>query len=255
MSKGKSIRVLLLLLILAPLTFVAFAERDPRPGWDRPMVVGIYPYSADEDPAVLEWIERLSPADFRPIEAWLAGQAAAYQLEVDIPFELLLGRPLQNAPPPPPRQDKTWERLRWAAALRWWAWRFDDQGLGIDIIVVARFHGESTPYRQLQSIGMHSPRLALVKQIASELEQPRNKLILAHELLHTVGASDHYQPGSGRPRHPQGYVEPNREPRYPQPAGEVMSMAWPFAADIHIDLHELENARIGATTAREIGWR
>lgn len=254
MSKPKQFRVLLLLLILAPLTFLAFTEPDHRPDWDRPLIVGIYPMAAEDDPAVHEWIEQLQLEDFGVLEEWLAEQAAGHDLPLDRPFELRLGEPIGQAPRPPPGYEDSLGRLRWAAALRWWAWRFDDQGLDADIILVSLYHAPNTPTHRLRSIGMPSPRLALVKQSADRQEQDRNLVLIAHELLHTVGANDLYERGTGQALHPNGYVEPDQNPRYPQPSAEIMAMAWPIAPGIHIEPAELQHTRIGPTTAREIGW-
>ena len=37
-----------------------------------------------------------------------------------------------------------------------------------------------------------------------------NDVVIAHELLHTVGASDKYLPGNDAPRFPDGYGDPNQ---------------------------------------------
>jgi hypothetical protein len=46
--------------------------------------------------------------------------------------------------------------------------------------------------------------------------------VLAHEFLHTLGATDKYDRRTGLPR-PAGLGMPTRQPRYPQEFGEIMA--------------------------------
>jgi hypothetical protein len=48
-------------------------------------------------------------------------------------------------------------------------------------------------------------------------------VVIAHELLHTLGASDKYDPQSLAPVFPEGYAEPDRQPRHPQRLAEIMA--------------------------------
>jgi hypothetical protein len=73
-------------------------------------------------------------------------------------------------------------------------------------------------------------------------------------LLHTVGATDKYDAASNHPVFPDGYAEPDQEPRYPQTAAELMAGRIPISdseAEIPQDLSE---TLVGPTTAREIQW-
>jgi hypothetical protein len=81
-----------------------------------------------------------------------------------------------------------------------------------------------------------------------------NAVIIAHELLHTVGATDKYDFATNLPRFPDGYAEPERTPRYPQAFAEIMGGRIPVSeirADIPVTL---DQTLIGAATAAEIGW-
>ena len=82
-----------------------------------------------------------------------------------------------------------------------------------------------------------------------------NNVIIAHELLHTLGASDKYAPETGLPVAPDGIAEPERSPLYPQRYAEIMGGRIPRSereADIP---GNLALARIGTLTAREIRLR
>ena len=46
-----------------------------------------------------------------------------------------------------------------------------------------------------------------------------NDMVIAHELLHTLGATDKYDPVNNAPRFPDGYGDPQQMPLYPQLCG------------------------------------
>ena len=77
--------------------------------------------------------------------------------------------------------------------------------------------------------------------------------VTAHELFHTLGASDKYD-ASGNVLFPQGLAEPEREPALPQAFVELMAHGRPIAHK-HEELPaSLDELRIGPYTAEEIGW-
>ena len=81
-----------------------------------------------------------------------------------------------------------------------------------------------------------------------------NQIVVAHELLHTLGATDKYDRATGQPRAPEGLGEPDREPLFPQEYGEIMAGRIALSADDAAMPHDLDAMVIGAVTAREIGW-
>jgi len=253
MSVPKQIRVLVLLLLLLPLVILAFRDDDPRPDWQRTLIVGLYPHNGDGSDEVQAWIDRLHREDFQPIETFIAEQAARHGLELERPFEIRLGRPIPNAPPPPPPVGAGRERMSWAAHLRWWHFRLDRQRLKPDIVMVASYQQVPADFFNLRSIGMPSPRLGLSQLAIGQDRHEFNLVVLAHELLHTVGALDLYRP-DGRPEFPDGYAEPDRQPRYPQQRAELMAMVLPVSPQLSRPPRKLEEVQIGARTAQQIGW-
>ncbi|MGY6630304.1 MAG: hypothetical protein ACXIUL_04770 [Wenzhouxiangella sp.] len=253
MSKAKQIRVLVLLLILAPLTFLLFMDFDPRPDWERTLIVGIYPDNADGSASAAAMIATLQSQDFLATEDYFAVQARHHGLNLELPFELRLGDKIDQSPPPPPAEHLTRYRLRWAAQLRWWHFRLNRQGLEPDIVLVLRFHSGDSNGR-LHSIGMAQPRLGLINLSANPDLYAYNQVVIAHELLHTVGASDLYAPNFA-PSYPEGYAEPDREPRYPQTLAELMAMRIPLTPQIARPPMALDETQVGQHTAREIGWQ
>ena len=80
-------------------------------------------------------------------------------------------------------------------------------------------------------------------------------IVATHELLHTLGASDKYDPATNLPLHPTGYAEPYLEPRYPQQFAEIMGGRIPESSGRARIPSNLAETVIGPDTAREIGWR
>jgi hypothetical protein len=77
--------------------------------------------------------------------------------------------------------------------------------------------------------------------------------VSAHELFHTLGASDKYD-DHGNARYPEGFAEPALEPRYPQRGIELMARSLPLSPTSERPPDTLEELWVGAATAREIGW-
>ena len=78
-------------------------------------------------------------------------------------------------------------------------------------------------------------------------------MIIAHELLHTVGASDKYDT-SGEPIYPDGYAEPDLQPLYPQTHAELMGGRIPLSEYNSQMPNYLATVVVGESTAREINW-
>lgn len=77
--------------------------------------------------------------------------------------------------------------------------------------------------------------------------------VAAHELFHTLGASDHYGP-DGRALVPSGLAEPDRVPLYPQRFAEIMARDRPLSPTDEVRPESLAELAVGPSTAREIGW-
>ena len=78
--------------------------------------------------------------------------------------------------------------------------------------------------------------------------------MIAHELLHTLGATDKYDLQTNQPCFPHGFAEPDREPRYPQALAELMGGRIPISSDEAQTPESLRQVVVGPATAAEIGW-
>jgi hypothetical protein len=81
-----------------------------------------------------------------------------------------------------------------------------------------------------------------------------NCIVIAHELLHTLGATDKYDPADGKPVFPVGFAEPDRHPLYPQPFAEIMAGRRMVSESLWEMPSSLDEVTIGETTATEINW-
>ena len=251
----KSFRVAFLLVILAAAMGLAVISRPPPPpDWNEPLKVVIYPYNADGSEIVASHIDDRRLQDFKPIADFMAEQAAQYDLPIERPFELALGREIPEAPSLPPESRNLITRIHWGLSVRWWQFRFRDQVNKPDIIVVARYHRSDELPQKMHSIAIAAQRLAVARLVAEPLYSTHNRVVLAHEILHTVGAADLYAPSSGLPLYPDGYAEPERRPLYPQRRAELMAGRIPGSPGQMREAFSLAEVVIGEYTAREINW-
>ncbi|HNZ57368.1 MAG TPA: hypothetical protein PKL58_08425, partial [Methylophilaceae bacterium] len=79
-------------------------------------------------------------------------------------------------------------------------------------------------------------------------------VILAHEMLHTLGATDKYNLATTLPIYPEGFAEPNKAPRYPQDFAELMGGRVPISESQAEIPKSLLQTLVGEVTAKEIGW-
>jgi hypothetical protein len=104
------------------------------------------------------------------------------------------------------------------------------------------------------SIGLSKGLMAVTHLYGDARAAGSNQVVLAHEVLHTLGATDKYDLASGQPLVPTGLAEPDRRPLYPQRFGEIMGGRIATAADTAVIADSLDDMRVGPQTAGEIGW-
>jgi hypothetical protein len=95
--------------------------------------------------------------------------------------------------------------------------------------------------------------LGVVHVFASDSQQAQNNIVIAHELLHTLGAIDKYD-ASGQPLNPQGYADLHAYPLHPQQQAEIMAGRIPVTEHRAEMPRSLADTVIGYATAAEIGW-
>ena len=93
------------------------------------------------------------------------------------------------------------------------------------------YHDPSFTQAVPHSVGMQKGLVGVVHAFADAAMTRTNNVVIAHEILHTLGATDKYDPQSLAPLFPIGYAEPERKPLYPQSFAEIM--AGRYAVDAH----------------------
>ena len=89
---------------------------------------------------------------------------------------------------------------------------------------------------------------------AADKYADKNNIVIAHEFLHTVGATDKYLMETGEPVFPIGFVEPDKTPLYPQDFAEIMAGVIPVGEQEWVMPDNLDQTIIGYETAKEINW-
>ena len=123
-----------------------------------------------------------------------------------------------------------------------------------DIKVFALYHDPKQTHSLPHSLGLQKGLIGVVYAFAAPHMSESNNVIIAHEIMHTVGAKDKYDSSSSLPVYPDGYAEPNLKPRYPQLKAEIMGGRIPLGPNDAQIPRSLKQVIVGQQTAIEIGW-
>ena len=252
---ARALRIGFLLFVLLVVAQGAWIARARTTEWKESLRVVIYPINGDGSAAADAHIQGLRRDMFEPIAAYLRLQARDYKLPLQDPVEIYLAPRVASTPPAPPRQGSAPEIMLWSLQLRFWAWRNDGYGGPKAHVRMFVLYFAPTENRRLaHSVGLQKGLLGVVNAFASARMEGENGVVIAHELLHTFGATDKYDAATNRPRFPDGYAEPAADPLYPQSKTEIMAGRIPLSAERAETPQDLEQTLIGARTAREISW-
>lgn len=251
----KRLRVVLLLFLLAIAAAATYVPQWRARQWQAPLPVDIYPINGDGAAATDDYIKTLSDADFAPIAEFLGAEAAHYGALAQ-PVRISLQTALRERPPAPPAtQANPLAVAWWSVKLRLWAYRHARASsiLAPRVRIFTLYYVGAEGRALAHSLGLQKGLIGVVHAYARAEQAPQNQVVIAHELLHTVGASDKYR-GDSLPVFPAGYAEPARVPLYPQPAAEIMAGHIALSATESAMPSGLGQCRIGPATAREIAW-
>jgi hypothetical protein len=252
----RNIRILLLLAILAFVAIYTKQQRIYSTSWLEPLEVVIFPINGDNNQETDRYISGLSSTSFAAIDRFTARESRRHGLYQERPTTTRLGPPLAVPPPsPPPRDASRLKIALWSLQLRYWAWRHtpDDESNDNRVRIFVLYHGMDNDKPLQHSLGLQKGLLGVVHGYASRQQNKQNNLVIAHELLHTVGASDKYDT-QGNPVFPDGYAQPERTPLFPQFRAEIMAGRIPDSRNESRMAMSLDSCMIGTATAREISW-
>lgn len=248
----KRLRVAVLLLILAGVIVDASRAHQNATDWHDTLHVAIFPINADGSAEAARAIAALDPEAFAEIDAFFSSEAQRYGISTLRPVHVTQQAPLKQAPPPSPEQASRLDAILWSLKLRFWAWRQVAAVPRADVRLYTLYWGPGQT-QVPSSHGLRQGQIGVVHLYAQQDMKHGNAVVLAHELLHTLGASDKYAPATLQPIFPQGYADPTRNPLLPQAFCELMAGRIPLREDRAEQPDSLAHCQIGQTSAREIG--
>ena len=259
MATGNFFRRLRQLILLTILLFVAtgsYLTRMRSTDWDEPLWVTVYPINGDGMESTSAYIEKLDAGKFVDIEAFMRRETGRYGVDIDRPVRIDLGLPIDELPPAPPADGNPLRIAFWSLNLRWWARKAagEQPGATPDIRLFLVYHDPDHRTQLPHSLGLQKGMIGVVHAFADRRKRHVNNFVIAHEMLHTLGATDKYALNSSRPLYPHGYAEPDKPARYPQRYAEIMGGRIPLSPDKAVMPNGLDEVLIGPATALEIRW-
>lgn len=249
----RALRIAILLLALLVALGVTWGDRYRTTRWQDTLWIGVFPVSADGRPATARYIAGLGPGQFAAIEAFFAREAAAFGVGIERPVKVVKFPQVTEAPPVLAPGAGALGHALWSLRARLYAWREAREAVA-DIRVFVLYHDPAHAVAVPHSLGLQKGLLGFVHAWASNDMTEANNVVIAHEVLHTLGATDKYDAATNQPTFPDGYAEPEAEPLYPQPGAEIMAgrtALSPTEAEMPTSLLE---AVVGTRTAQEINW-
>ena len=250
----KAIRVAILLFILAFVAIGTWLAQARSTDWNNSLWVKVYPINADGSDVVDRYIASLDVEDFAGIEAFIARETGRYERQVARPLRMELGRPVRGQPSTVVPGGGVFGVMTWSLKLRWWASQTagDQDRITPDVRMFVRYHNPDNAYILEDSVGLQKGMVGIVNARASRRHAGANNVVIAHEFMHTLGATDKYNLATGLPLAPDGLAEPDREPLYPQRWAEIMGGRIALAEDDAVVPKNLRYVVIGPLTAQEI---
>ena len=249
------LRKFFLLMVLFIVALGTYLTGKSTTDWRSPLNVKVYPINGDKLPTTATYIDALTLDEFTDIDDFMANEARRFDVTVTDPVRVELGPQLLESPPLPPASANPISVVWWSLKFRYWSYQATRK---IDVtdpdikLFLLYFDPASTPSLG-HSVGLRKGLLGIVNVFADAGMAETNSFVIAHEMLHTLGASDKYG-ARNRPIYPVGYADPERTPLYPQTEAEIMGGRIPLSESEAVIPNGLEQARIGPETAVEIRW-
>ncbi|WP_026361977.1 MULTISPECIES: hypothetical protein [Methylotenera] len=255
----KSLRIFILLIVLGTAIQQIWLDKADL-DWKDNLYVAVYPINADAEDSetakeVNTYISTLTRDDFEPVAAYFAEQSARYDLGLRRPIEVQLGDVVHEIPAAPPKNNSLLETIIWSLKFRYFAWKNSPKmSVKPDIKLYLLYHNPKTHPVLSHSTALNKGRIGRVNLFGDAKYAKKNLVILSHELLHTLTATDKYDLQTTLPIFPDGFAEPDKRPLYPQDFAELMGGRIPLSESRAEISASLAQTVIGHKTAQEIGW-
>jgi hypothetical protein len=252
----KRIRIAILLYVLLFVAVSQFLSARRSTDWNDTLWVDVFAVNGSETETSERYIESLSTDSFAAIDGFLARESARYGVTLDQPFRVRMAGQLDRSLPTLPEPGSLLGTVIWSLRMRWYVarlhWSRDEPTPDITVFAI---YSDGDPGDTLdRSTALRKGLIAVANVFASPHAAGSNEVVIAHELLHTLGATDKYDLATSLPIYPIGFAEPNREPLYPQRSAELMGGRIPLTAGTANIPASLDRVVIGSATAAEIGW-
>jgi len=250
----KRFRIAILLITLLFVALNAYWIDKRISMWVTTLHVVIYPINADNTSEVEDYIDSLERIDFSPIENFMRDEAELCDLNLDQPIAIHLAPEILEMPPSLTEVRDTMDAILWSLKMRYWAWQTDTYDGFKDVkiyVLYSTFKNEDT--REI-SFGLQKGKIGLVQVPATDKLINHTLLVIAHEMLHTFGATDKYEYETLQPIYPDGFAEPDQQPRYPQRMAEIMAGTIPVSKTEITKPKNLDEVTLGRKTCVEIKW-
>lgn len=195
------------------------------------------------------------------LENWFENEAKRVYKSNIKPFRFhLLGPVFSEELPPslPTDNDGFWTRYKQTSAfIKYFGDKLEQTNANpsqfdIKLYIYIYPSDKGLGYEKQHSVGTTRGRFGVVFLPIGKQSAGRTTCLIAHEILHTVGASDKYD-DNHLTIFPDGYFAP--EKRYPQEFAEIMALATPIEKGKEKDADNLDVSRVGEKTAIEVGWK
>jgi hypothetical protein len=252
----KAIRIFILLLILAAVALGTWRAQTRAVEWKHALPLNVYLINGDGSGVTDKYLRSLTLADFKPIEAFMQEEAARYGRESRASVDVRLGGILASQPPAPPGNHSVLEVMLWSLKMRWWSYlNAATRGAGTQVKIFLLYFDPALKNRLAHSTGLQKGLVGRVNVFASRDMAAQNNVVIVHEFLHTLGATDKYDAATNFPVFPDGYAIPDQLPLLPQRFAEVMAGRTPITQNVAETPAGLDETLIGKKTAAEINWK
>ena len=200
----RNIRIAILLLILGIAAYSNWYDRLSTTDWDETLYIGVFPIDDAGNEVTRDYIARLSADHVADIEQFLNREAHRYGITIDRPVRVDLYPPVEEKPPERASDSNMLQNMWWSLKLRMYA-RRAVRAAGKpppQIRIFVRYHDPSFTRSVPHSVGMQKGLVGVVHAFADRSMTRTNNVVIAHEILHTLGASDKYDPATLAPLYP-----------------------------------------------------
>lgn len=254
-DKKRYVRYLVLLLILLAVALHSLFTHLKIVSWEEPLSVQIIPINGDGTKTTADYINALQAEHFEDISGFIQREAERYGMGDDPKIAIRLAEEIFSRPPKLSDDRNILSNLYWTTAFRIWAnWSLIGAGQNADIDLFIVFFDPAKYSHVGHSVGLEKGMIGLVNVYANNRYQAPNNVVIAHELLHVLGATDKYHRQNNFPIFPTGFAEPDKVPLYPQEKAEIMGGRIPLLPFKAVIPNSLDQVVIGEITALELHW-